>query len=249
MRGHCHHHRRHVRVSCHSVMLFLIALSSAPDRSEVVARSLLSAVDGKWINGTIPRTANLAPDPIATGGYLIFVHIPKSGGTSFLMDVASHLPEGVQLMGNREKNVHQHGLNSEHTSVFLRHPWKHIFSQYLECKYSPWGKRVTQGVNFPGRIKSRPEAGFRKWLAFFMRPRELPNTRQNSYKSSRRVAINKLPTLPRLNCYGESCPASTVPPRHSPPMAFSPIVLFFPPLLHATWDGVTTRLHYVPPVV
>jgi len=91
-----------------------------------------------------------------------FIHIPKTAGSSFMRESPNHLPIGSTLHGNGEKDAcHTRRLP---TVVLLRSPDKHVYSQFLECKYDRWGKRVTDGTSFPRGNMSRPVSGFNDWL-------------------------------------------------------------------------------------
>ena len=48
---------------------------------------------------------------------------------------------------------------------FLRNPRKHVYSQFLECKYDNWGKGRTKDTNFP-RNATDPE-DMADWVSFF----------------------------------------------------------------------------------
>jgi len=50
-------------------------------------------------------------------------------------------------------------------STFLRAPRAHVYSQFLECKYDNWGKRVTKGTEFP-RSKY-DHSDFSHWVSHF----------------------------------------------------------------------------------
>ena len=52
--------------------------------------------------------------------------------------------------------------------VNFRDPMHHILSQFLECKYNPWGKRVTKNTGFPGYGKyNNVMDGFNEWISYF----------------------------------------------------------------------------------
>ena len=119
---------------------------------------------GKWKTNT--TTSKI-------GAAFVFVHIPKTAGSSFLEESVAHLPVNSTLTGNHELDA-CNGMNItfDKTSVFLRSPRSHVYSQFLECKYDGWGKKVTNGTEFPrsGPESSskndfeNPSAGFEEWL-------------------------------------------------------------------------------------
>lgn len=49
--------------------------------------------------------------------------------------------------------------------MFLREPCKHVYSQFIECKYAAWGQRRTNNTSFPRQ--SQDAAGMRAWVNFF----------------------------------------------------------------------------------
>jgi len=53
-------------------------------------------------------------------------------------------------------------------SVFLRHPLQHVYSQFLECKYDGWGRKVTRNTTFPHGDLAKPADGLREWIAHFL---------------------------------------------------------------------------------
>eukprot|EP00854_Cymbomonas_tetramitiformis_P017659 gene17659-21040_t len=108
-----------------------------------------------------------APDE----NYLL-IHVPKTSGSSFLQESPEHLPVGSTLTGNHEQTP-CHRLTriipASRQAVLVRSPRKHVFSQFLECKYDKWGQRQTKGTGFPGfgRFETTG-AGFEEWLAHFV---------------------------------------------------------------------------------
>ena len=58
------------------------------------------------------------------------------------------------------------------TALFLRHPWRHVLSQFLECKYDDWGRKTTAGTSFPRGDEEVPVDGFDKWATHFLVARE-----------------------------------------------------------------------------
>lgn len=104
-----------------------------------------------------------------TNGQYLFVHIPKSGGSSFLTASSQYIPIGSRLHGNREFSVNKTPGPRINMVIVLRQPREHVLSQYLECKYDWWGKTATKGTNFPGNNdKNQVYDGLEKWLDHFL---------------------------------------------------------------------------------
>ena len=56
---------------------------------------------------------------------------------------------------------------SHMTSVFLRSVRGHVYSQYLECVFDRWGKKVTRGSLFPRAKREGLLGNFLIWLKHF----------------------------------------------------------------------------------
>ena len=125
----------------------------------------LSAQDGTLWNGTdvtVPWRMNKSTA-------FNFIHIPKCAGSSFLQDSGRFLRVGDTLRGNSERSFAHTLGHARDMVVLLRDPMEHVYSQFLECKYDKWGKRVTRGTKFPGRWSMNdPKKGFGDWLAHFV---------------------------------------------------------------------------------
>lgn len=80
------------------------------------------------------------------------------------------MPEGATLRGNGEYFYVSKFKDPtvQNVAMFLRHPIKHIYSQFLECKYDSWGRRVTNQTEFPRRNMSMPYDGFEQWIDHFL---------------------------------------------------------------------------------
>ena len=92
-----------------------------------------------------------------------FTHIPKCSGTSFTREM--HPRKANQDCYNHMR--HSDKMNC----VFLRSPRAHVQSQFLECVYDGWGKKVTKHTAFP-RTKDKDD-DFESWIRHFV---QLNNT-------------------------------------------------------------------------
>ena len=140
-----------------------------------------------------------------------YIHIPKTAGESFMQDSVNFLPTETMLRGNGERTMEetrQWKYERTKLTVFLRHPWKHVLSQFLECKYDLWGRMVTRRTGFPGKDKETTTAGFSEWLEHFLSDRErvrLPQIRRSE----------ELYAYSDYNCYGERHPPPSHPSRQT----------------------------------
>ena len=77
------------------------------------------------------------------------VHVPKTAGTVFRADATRVLPRNATLHTaekcycTRYKMIHD-----APTIIFVRIPESHVFSQFAQCKYSSWAKRLPRMVDF-----------------------------------------------------------------------------------------------------
>ena len=84
-----------------------------------------------------------------------------------MKEAGKHMLIGTNVTGNREGS-----FLSSRTSlpmvVFLRDPMSHVLSQFLECKYDSWGRKVTNHTGFPGYDDlNDPLEGFDEWVRHF----------------------------------------------------------------------------------
>ena len=123
------------------------------------------------MEGLVPRTPKEAPRPLPVGTRLSHVHIPKTAGSSFLVDGVQFLPTGVHLTGNHERSLKfTETIMSEMDPVtFLRNPVQQVLSQFLECKYDEdWGRWLTRDTAFPAGNHSQPFDGLEEWTEHFV---------------------------------------------------------------------------------
>lgn len=108
-----------------------------------------------------------APPPQSTPRVYLH-HIPKTAGTSARLDLTKRLRQKPPV-GHTECCVgtaFRVGTAQNATIVtLLREPRAHVLSQFLECKYDEWGKRVTRRTSFPRN--GTDASDFRQWLRFF----------------------------------------------------------------------------------
>mmetsp|Transcript_5608 Transcript_5608/g.14184 ORF Transcript_5608/g.14184 Transcript_5608/m.14184 type:complete len:427 (+) Transcript_5608:205-1485(+) len=145
-------------------------------------RSLLAWEDYQIWKGLLPREESVAPRPVPEGTHYAYVHIPKVAGASFQRDSAKWMPVGVTLKGNAEALATDTAVRypGAPRATLLRHPWKHVLSQFLHCKLSD-GVLAQEAATHPGwqALVSPPEPtgrtgsiykGLHKWLQHFLRP-------------------------------------------------------------------------------
>ena len=104
------------------------------------------------------------------GQEIVFIHIPKTAGMTFRFTInklgqfnAQHTEKCyVHLIEHfHKRRPHEDAF----TISFFRSPRSHVLSQFLECKYDNWGKRVTEGTSFPNKAKDKHD--FAKWIDHF----------------------------------------------------------------------------------
>jgi len=78
------------------------------------------------------------------GGRAYFdLHIPKTAGCSFSIDIKQVLAHGEGYHSNERCYHDRPPMQPRDVQVaFLRNPTLHVYSQFLECKYDGWGKSV-----------------------------------------------------------------------------------------------------------
>lgn len=103
-----------------------------------------------------------------------FLHIPKCAGVSFYTEMKDIVKFSDYSPGNNEVcmgYMKKHKNNGYKEITFVRNPIKHILSQYIMCRYSPWGKMET-GKTFwksfrPDNFEADDYSGFGDWLNYF----------------------------------------------------------------------------------
>lgn len=98
----------------------------------------------------------------------MLVHIPKCSGISFYIDARKLVPRRVRVEQNMEKPLVSTPRKLRTFLIsFLRHPVKHVVSQFLMCKYHKETRQPR--CNFPRG--SRTLDGFSQWLSTFTSPK------------------------------------------------------------------------------
>ena len=121
-----------------------------------------------------PPTSPPSQPPPATAGAktLCVTHIPKSGGTALKRDLKGMRGLTLPSLVERERCfryfLRLRSPPCDFHATYLRSPREHVLSQYLECRYDPWGKNATKGRRFPrGRLDFY--ADFAEWVQHFAR--------------------------------------------------------------------------------
>ncbi|CAE7206022.1 unnamed protein product [Symbiodinium sp. CCMP2456] len=112
------------------------------------------------------KTVNVQPSQSESARQIVFLHIPKTAGTSFFADAMFMIPSNMSFLDNGELSL----LGTPHVQnetrvVMIRSPLDHVLSQFLECKFDWWGKRVTAGTDFP--FKPGVYGGLYNWVRHF----------------------------------------------------------------------------------
>ena len=93
-----------------------------------------------------------------------FLHISKTGGKSLIKEARRH---GV-FLAHKE---HCYGVLGHVAGavnmVMLRSPRAHVYSQFLMCRFSKWGKSVIRSTTFPRVKNTIANATLLPWLKHF----------------------------------------------------------------------------------
>jgi len=105
-----------------------------------------------------------------------FVHIPKTGGTTFtkLLSILN-MKFNISFV-SKQACYNDLAVQGDYNMVFLRSPVHHVKSQFLECRDdSAWGQRV-RSKDFPHT--SNESSDYWSWLRHFQRltPAEVGST-------------------------------------------------------------------------
>lgn len=101
------------------------------------------------------------------GSKLIFTHIPKCAGTSFVSELKGK--HHLYLKNEIAWKMEQCFLDLQESKgihlIFLRSPRNHLLSQFMECKYTEWGHTKTKDTDFPQQGELYDD--FHKWIDHF----------------------------------------------------------------------------------
>ena len=185
-----------------------LVAAEEPPTARISLRRRVSGADHLIRQGTIAGSALPSRN-------WVYVHIPKTGGDSFLHDAQKFLPLGSTLVGNDEKSFVQTRGKVGDMVVLLRKPESHVLSQFMECAHAPgWGthtvRRWEMGhpseAQFPhtGVNPSPVYGGFVEWLHHFessskkwdcYNPRNLQTTRSQINSESEHAPFPPHSTL------------------------------------------------------
>ena len=128
-----------------------------------------------------PHTLLLPPDnrirELDPNGTFSFVHISKAAGSSWIASLQGLLPpekvcpnkiNGPEFSVEYQTRTHCRG--SDYHMVSLRSPRHHVWSLFTMCKYSHWGRNMTNGTAFPrsGSTETDDERDFEAFLDHFL---------------------------------------------------------------------------------
>jgi len=95
-----------------------------------------------------------------------FTHIPKTAGYSVYTEF--HPPRFNFSKAEACAPYFYVDAPEVVNGAMFRRPIDHVFSQYKECRYDVWGKKVTAGTSFPR--SSSIANDFETWLRHFQTP-------------------------------------------------------------------------------
>ena len=103
-----------------------------------------------------------------------FVHIAKCAGSSWIKELQTHLSAKrvfPKYLAGQEYSVYEQKqmFQSDYDLISLKSPRHHVWSQFTECRYDEWGKRVTENTNFPR--DGNDTVNFDVWLDHFVQTR------------------------------------------------------------------------------
>jgi hypothetical protein len=115
-------------------------------------------------------------EPLDKSKVFSFVHISKCAGASLILELQKYLSK-EQVFPRRKRgaefSVHAQNqlIQSKHYNLTsLKSPRHHVFSLFMECKHDKWGRKVTNGTDFPrsGSSIADDEHDFQIWLNHFV---------------------------------------------------------------------------------
>lgn len=121
--------------------------------------------------GNTTKFTNYKQSDLLKNADLVIIHIPKTAGTSLVRDgktlARKTKPKLKVFQAERCFGLLFDGAKqSAFIVTALRQPRAHVLSQYLECGFDHWGKKVTKNTNFP-RSTGNFMGGFVDWVHHF----------------------------------------------------------------------------------
>ena len=117
------------------------------------------------------------PLPFDADRYFSFVHVSKCAGASLIKDFKGLFPKffpsrlagyEASLVFQRRDTIEKFDLQRKEPPIMIsstKSPRHHVFSLFMECRYSDWGVKVTSPL-FPRN--DTDQVDFDKWLSFFV---------------------------------------------------------------------------------
>mmetsp|Transcript_4540 Transcript_4540/g.10920 ORF Transcript_4540/g.10920 Transcript_4540/m.10920 type:complete len:434 (-) Transcript_4540:50-1351(-) len=125
---------------------------------------------------TLPPPPDNRIRELDPNGTFSFVHISKAAGSSWIASLQGLPLEKVCPKRNNgaefsvEYQTRTHCNGSDYHMVSLRSPRHHVWSLFTMCKYSDWGRNMTNGTAFPrsGTAETDDERDFEAFLDHFL---------------------------------------------------------------------------------
>ena len=178
-----------------------IAILKLPERSELLHE------DGRSMPGNLQafqndyEAWNTVGTP-ASAKELRLVHIPKCAGSTVVRELETR---GIALSGNggrgdaflSERCARTWAKPDTYTAVLLRSPLKHLYSQYLTCRYSAHGERVgfRRSALYRTMANRTRIDGFDTWIDAYLEDRTLNTGCFNPYNMQTRALVCSNPDV------------------------------------------------------
>ena len=139
----------------------------------------------------IPNHMHRITTPLDPTKKFSFVHIAKCAGATWIrllhtvleLNTCPEKEQGAEHSLFYQKKKHPRCKDADYTLISLRSPRHHVWSQFIMCKYSPWGVNVTRDSDFPrsGNEYKDDEVDFDSWLGHFVSMGNKTNNDLNCY--------------------------------------------------------------------